>query len=265
MSFTAKWIVGSPSLLTHGAYNQPSSAPNYALSHQLEIPANLGTPGAINSVTQRQIERVGSSNIGPLIEGVEQSVPIPANGEALGVSAKVHDVDGVKNVEILYTVDIPRPEDDPAVQRVAMEDPDHDGVYEALIPAQPLKNVVLYWIVAEDTTGLRGRFPTNHLQRSHPLKLDPDNVSPADFRYLYYRHDSFAPQRNLHYQFFMHDLAETYLTFRRVMSRDLVDGSLVFENHQIYHGSGVRFSGSAWSRRAWNSIASSSDTLSKAP
>lgn len=254
VSFTAKWIVGSPSLLTHGAYNQPSSAPNYALSHQLEIPANLGTPGAINSVTQRQIERVGSSNIGPLIEGVEQSVPIPANGEALGVSAKVHDVDGVKNVEILYTVDIPRPEDDPAVQRVAMEDPDHDGVYEALIPAQPLKNVVLYWIVAEDTTGLRGRFPTNHLQRSHPLKLDPDNVSPADFRYLYYRHDSFAPQRNLHYQFFMHDLAETYLTFRRVMSRDLVDGSLVFENHQIYHGSGVRFSGSAWSRRAWNSI-----------
>lgn len=254
VSFTAKWIVGSPSLLTHGAYNSPSAAPNYAASHQLVIPANLGTPGAINSVTARQFERVGSSNMGPVIAKVEQSVPIPGATESLGVSAEVSDPDGVARVDVFFTGGIPRAEDDPIVQRIRMVDPDGDGVYEAVIPTQQLRQVVLYWIVAQDRLGLRGRFPADHLQRSHPLKLDPDDTSPADFRYLYYRHDAFSLARNLQYVFLMHDVAESYLTFRSLLSRDTVEGSFIFENNQIYHGAGIRFSGSAWSRRPWQSM-----------
>lgn len=251
VSMIAKWIIGSPVLLTHGAYNNPSGPPNYAGSHLLKVPATLGSPGAINSVTLRQIERVGEANLGPVIGRVRQSAALPPAGQDVVISARILDSDGVKSATLYYTLNNAREAGDPDVTAVAMDDPDGDGIYEGTIPAQPTRQLVLYWIEATDSLDVRERFPVDNLERSHPLVLEADEAYQADRKFLIYRHDGLAPANNLSYRFWMSRDDEAYLSSRRLLSNDLIEGSFLFENETLFQGARARFSGSPWARQGW--------------
>jgi len=82
--------VGSRTILTHDYQNLDTSL---AASHQLPIPENLGTPGAVNSVTLRQIARTGSENLGPVIWRVRQTPVVPAPNTPVTVTARLRPPD----------------------------------------------------------------------------------------------------------------------------------------------------------------------------
>jgi hypothetical protein len=251
VSFKARWIAGAPTLLTHGAY-LGSTAPSYAASHKLDIPPNLGTPGAVNSVTLRQIAGAGSRNQGPVIQRVRHEPAVPAASVPVQVTARVLDPDGVAAVTLHYMADTPRPEGDAAHLTIPMTDPDGDGIYAAEVPGQPLKRRIVFYITAEDSKGQEGRFPLDHVNRTHPLLLDPTSAGPNDHLYAIYRHDSApASGRRQSYRFWMHQANEAYLGSRPLHSNDMVDGSFIFQSTDVYYNAKARFSGSPWARQAW--------------
>ena len=254
VALKAKWVVGSPALLTHGAYNSPSAAPNYAGDHQLPIPENLGTPGAVNSVTLRHRETAGGGNLGPVVAEVMQDPAVPLEGESVTVRARISDADGVAEAMLHYTVDTPKAEGEAEVAAVALVGPDDAGFYEGVIPPQVMGRTVLFWITASDAVGNSGRYPHDPLLRTHPILLDPSAGDVNDQHYLVYRHDTTdGSPRNLSYKFWMHDVNENFLRSRRLLSNERVRGSFVFENNHIYYDSNIRFSGSPWARGRFSS------------
>lgn len=254
ISFLARWIVGSPTLLTHGAYIG-SAAPSYATSHRLEIAPRPGTPGEINSVSERQITLTGSPNLGPMIEKVDQDPALPAADQPVTVRAKVHDPDGVAAVMLHYSLDTPRPPESGLVS-LPMAGPDADGYYAVEVPGQSLRRKVVFYITATDAGGRAGRWPLDHLSRTHPLVLDPENASVNEARYAVYRHDSPHPLSKQSYRVWMHTANESILNSRRKLSNDYLEGSMVFNNRDIYHSTAVRFAGSPWTRpgNTWSNV-----------
>lgn len=254
VSFLARWQIGSPVLLTHGAYVS-SSKPSYAHSHRLSVPATLGTPGEINSATLRQIERTGSSNLGPVVYAVGHEPSVPRAERLVQVRAKVTDPDGVGKVTLVYSVGRPFPDDAPETVTVSMAGPDAEGFYQATLPAQPLNTIVVFSIRAVDGVGQTGRYPVDPMDRAHPLVADPALATVDDGRYLVYRHERVEPwevSSGLRYRFWIHEGVEAYLGSRLLLSNDVVDSTLVFEEEEVYYNTGLRFSGSPFARQRWN-------------
>ena len=248
VSFRARFVVGSPVLLTHGDYRGGEN-PDYAAAHRLAISETPGTPGAVNSVTLRQIERHGSANVGPTVTDVWHEPPVPDVGQAVTVYARIHDADGVASAELFHQTQQPGVND---IENVVLEDEVEKGVFSARIPAYPAGVSVLYWIVATDGAGQTGRFPLDRLTRTHPLVLDLDRTDPADHNYVVYRHESSQTTTTRpSYRVWLHDAQEEYLDQRRLLSNAAVSTTLLFNDRQIYHGVDLRFSGSPFARQKW--------------
>jgi hypothetical protein len=256
ISFNARWVVGSRTIITHGYQNMQT---NLAASHQLLIPENLGTPGSTNESALRLIARSGSGNGGPTISRIRHSPSVPQANETVTIEAKITDRDGVASAVVRYYVDTPGAQEG----ELAMTDPDGDSVYTAVIPGLALGRKVLFWIEATDASGADERFPADVTRRAHPLILDPTSPDPAVQRYLIYRHDTRAldtGNRSLKYRFLMSDLDESYLNTRILLSNDPVEGTFLFRTNDaayvddVYYGCALRFTGSPWARARWQSL-----------
>jgi hypothetical protein len=247
VSFNARWVVGSPRIITIGDYNvsQPSN-PGLAGSNAIPVPRALGTPGAANSVTLRQVAGTGSSNVGPAIDRVSHAPGVPQASEQVTVSARVRDPDGVSSVSLSYRTETPIG----AFTQVSMDDPDGDGIYTAVIPGQALNVRVLYFVEATDGSGSASRFPTDQFQRTHPPIVDPAAAQPNHRLYCMYRHDIRNVVTNDHsYRFVLNQATQDYLLSRRVHSNEMVDGTFVFGPGDVYYNSQIRFAGSPFLRR----------------
>ncbi len=250
IAFNARWVVGSRALLSRG-FNH-----GLARSHFLPIPATLGTPGAANSVSLRQITRSGSANLGPTIDKVSHTPVVPGAGQAVTVTARVRDPDGIRagTVRLRFALDTP-PATSGGFTNVTMTDPDGDGSYTGTIPGQTSGTRVLFFIEAQDNTAPRlpGRYPLDHTQRTHPTLLDPAAPALGDYRYAIYRHDVELPSTRFHsYRFVMHQANQDYLQNRPVHSNDLVDGTFIFGSDRAYYQSRIRWAGSPWLRSQGN-------------
>ncbi|MGQ9589451.1 MAG: lamin tail domain-containing protein [Planctomycetota bacterium] len=244
ISFKARWVVGSPTLLTHGYEHAMAKA------HALAVPPNLGTPGRLNSVTARLIAREGSANLGPVISDVKQSPIVPGAGEAVTVRARIADPDGVASATLYYSLGNPRTSGTPISMR-----PAGGGLYEATIPGQALGTRVVFSIRATDGLGKVGRYPLDVVSRTHPQVLDPDRPNVHDHLYAIYKHDVRdigAPY--LSYRFFMSDADELYLDSRANLSNDPIPGTFLWGAERIYYNSATRFSGSPFARGKWGSM-----------
>ncbi len=241
ISFKARWIVGSSSLLTYGYEHE------MARSHRLEVPEQLGTPGQRNSATQRLIDQTGGSNLGPVITGVVQDPVVPGAGEAVKVRARVLDSDGIGSVSLKYSLN--NPSTAPASAAMASLG---GGLYEGTIPGQALNTRVVFFIAAVDSAGRAGSYPADLKFRTHPLVLNPASPGLDEQRYLIYSHDVRNPATNFfNYRFYMTQNDQNYLSNRRLLSNESVPGSFVFGGGAMYYEAHTRFAGSPWARAGW--------------
>ena len=251
--YTAKWVVGSNRFLTIGDYStgQPHN-PGLASSRALTVPRDLGTPGAINSVTARQIQQTGTDNVGPAITDVRHSPGVPETNETVTVFARAVDPSGVNSMTIRYRTETPAG----AFSSRTMTDPDGDGIFSGTIPGQANGIRVVFFIEAVDNQGAPSRFPVDLMSRTHPPVVNPSSPGVNDHHYLVYRHDTRNVSTNRHsYRFVLNEAAENELFTRRALSNQMMRGTFVFGSGDVYYGSLVRFAGSPWLRggnRDWN-------------
>lgn len=131
---------------------------NWAPSKLPKIVAPTGTPGRTNDSY--------SANLPPVVTEVSRSPESPAPGQAVTVTARVADAEGVTNVALLWVV---VSNNGPGAEhRLEMRRTEGDaqaGRYEASIPGQHEGSLVRYRIDGRDTTGTRRLVPsTNDLR-----------------------------------------------------------------------------------------------------
>ncbi len=147
MRYKARWLHGcpEPDFRLNGNWLEATAV--------LPIPRNLGTPGARNSTY--------ITNAGPALYDVTHTPAVPAANQAVVVTAKVHDPDGLQSLTLYYRID-------PATSysSVTMKDDGtggdalaHDGIYSATIPGQSASTVAAFYLAAVDQQGAATRFP----------------------------------------------------------------------------------------------------------
>ncbi len=156
LRFKARWQRGWPEALLRVNGNWLEA------TGPLPIPANLGTPGAPNS---RYV-----TNAGPAIYQVTHAPAVPASAQAVVVSARAHDPNGVQRMMLYYRID-------PAATYSAITMQDNgaggdviagDGIYSASIPGQASGTIVTFYIAANDSQGVTTRFPAPLTNNSIP-------------------------------------------------------------------------------------------------
>ncbi|HTD66149.1 MAG TPA: CotH kinase family protein, partial [Candidatus Limnocylindria bacterium] len=122
---------------------------------RMEVPLNLGTPGARNSIAK--------TNSAPAIYAVVHSPVLPQTGDNIVITAGAQDPDGVANVTLYYRVDSASP---PAFTALAMNDNGtagdavaKDGIYSGMIPAQSSGTMISFYVEATDTKAATSQFP----------------------------------------------------------------------------------------------------------
>jgi hypothetical protein len=133
-----RWLRGHPGILFRLRGNWLEAVGN------LTPPVNCGTPGARNS---RAL-----SNAPPAIASVAHAPVLPAAGQPVIVTARVHDPDGLTSVLLRYRLD-------PATNLMAVPMVDDgtggdavpgDGLYSATIPGQAAGVLVAFHVQATD-------------------------------------------------------------------------------------------------------------------
>ncbi len=139
-TLTAKvrWLAGWPEVLfrLHGNYLE--------LPARMSVPRNLGTPGLPNS---RLV-----ANAGPAVYDVTHTPGLPRASQAVLVTCRASDSDGVSSVQLRYRVD-----PNVTLNTVVMRDDGlggdavaGDGIYSAFIPGQGSGTLIAFRIQATD-------------------------------------------------------------------------------------------------------------------
>lgn len=133
-----RWLAGHPEFLMRFKGNWLEA------SARLNIPTNLGTPGATNS---RAV-----ANLGPRITGVSHHPLLPNAGEEISVYAEVSDPGGLQVVALRYRLD-----PSPAATGLVMNDEGigadltaNDGIFSAKIPGQKAGDLIAFELLAQD-------------------------------------------------------------------------------------------------------------------
>jgi hypothetical protein len=144
-----RWLKGQPEVLLRLRGNWLENEVEMAL------PPNPGTPGALNS---RYI-----ANAPPAITGVQHSPVLPAAGQAVVVTARVDDPDGLSSVLLNYRLD-----PSATYATLAMKDDGTggdaiagDGIYSATIPGQASGTMLAFYVQATDVLAATSKFPSD--------------------------------------------------------------------------------------------------------
>jgi hypothetical protein len=241
VSLWARWQRGGSLLVAHGEWSVGKEHPfalyggnPLARGLRLTVPWNLGTPGAENTARRRLRDRTGSDNLGPVISEVRHVPASPANGEPWMVSARVQDADGIAAVTLHHGVG--------AAGEAMQETPLHDdgrhgdgdpgdGLFAVELPGFAARTRIVYHLEAEDRPGASRRFPVDAPARSRVFQVQGAPGPGADAARLIVDNRSLAELAN-----------------RPLHSNDLVAGTFLFKDEEVYHDVGIRYRGSHWGR-----------------
>jgi len=213
-----RWLHGWPEIVmrVHGNWMEATG--------RMTVPADLGTPGARNS---RAV-----NNAGPAIYQVVHNPIVPAANQAVVVTARVHDPDGLASVALNYRVD-------PATTYSTSPMTDNgtggdtiagDGIYSATIPGQPGATLVAFYVQATDSRGATTTFPNDAPARQCLVRFgDPMPTS------------SFGIYR----QWFTQSVVSNWFN-RPVLSNEDLDGTFVYGNFRAIYNFGSHFAGSPY-------------------
>ncbi len=238
VSLWARWRRGGSLLLVHGDYVAGNSM---AAAFSLTVPWNLGTPGAENSVRKRLRLATGSGNQGPVIDRVRHNPIVPLPNMPVTITARAQDSLGVASVQVYYR-------DTSALgdflSAELLDDGAHsdgaagDGIFGGEIPASAVVGTKrVFYVEAIDSAGATGRFPVDAPARTCLyIVADPPKAGLATVRTIL-------------------DAARTReLETRALHSNDLLDGTMIFNDSEVYYNVGIRYRGSPWGRPARGSF-----------
>lgn len=228
----ARWLSGSNALHISGHNNA------YGRTFWLPTPQQTGTPGSENSVRRSLREMTGGTNQGPVITDLRHEPAVPEESETVSFHARVTDSDGVQSVVLHYNRDSGNVEIENTHRVVTLLDDGSrndgepgDGHYSGDVPGFSNGSVVNFWIEATDNIGNRQNFPRGAPETEYSFVVDKPIES------LVHR-----------YRIVLNQDSQFTLKNRQVHSNDLVGGTFIFEESQVYYNVGYRYHGSPWNR-----------------
>ncbi len=219
ISAKARWLCGNRNLLVrlHGNYLEAVGT--------LDIPDALGTPGEQNSTY--------TVNCGPVIENTGHCPVLPEPGQAITITARVHDPDAVDSVTLYYRID-----PSTSYTYAAMNDSGwagdvlaDDGIYSANIPGKASGTMIAFYVEAEDSaasSALNG-FPAG----APALILVGDPLAPGVFG---------------NYKMWVNTANGNYWSNQPKMSNEMIAGTFVYGDFRVVYNAGIRMRGSGWIR-----------------
>ena len=213
ISFDARWVAGSPQLHTELYYKDA------ALTHIVQPPEKVGTPGARNSRFE--------DNMGPTFADLHHEPAIPKESQPVTVSVKPHDADGLGLVTLVWSAD--------GGDFVRSEmNADSTGEYSATIPGRDDGDVVQFYVEATDSQGAVSLYPPAGPDSRALYKVD------ADFRIDPLRHDLRI--------IMLDDEARDLHAVTEYIDNDLTGSTVIYRGREIFYDVGTRLKGSMFSR-----------------
>lgn len=210
VSFRARWLSGSNKLGTRGYYSRIAKA------HDLPMPQNLGTPGAVNS---------RFSTTGPSLSALRHSPMMPGVSQAVTVTCTAADSRPITGVTLNYSTG-------GAFTPVAMTNA--GGTWSASIPGQAAGTVVQFYVSAGNNAGGTSALPAA-AAASRALYIVQDgqasNLPAREFRIIMRPTESTAMFSSLN-----------------LLSNATTGGTLVVGGTDVFYNVGVRLQGSAAGR-----------------
>lgn len=219
----ARWLAGENHVIMRirGAYLEEMV--------ELPIPSNLGSPGAQNSQYD--------SNAGPSIERMIGHNPVfPANNQAVTITAKVNDNNGVSSVILKYRVDpsttissLTMKDDGSGVDAIA-----NDGVFSVSVPGKASGSRAAFRIEMRDANNQLTTYPATHLGEAL-IRWGEANLSSKTFNDV---------------RIWMTDANATYLNKNAysAWSDQTRNCTLVINGDRVIHNAGIRHRGSVFRR-----------------
>ncbi len=227
----ARWLAGSNAVHVCGHSNA------FGRTLYLPVPQMAGTPGRENSVRARLRLETGSDNLGPVISKVLHVPAVPGDLEPIHVRARVTDSDGVASVEAFHQKDRATTFESASLHDDGAHDDGDagDGLYGGEIPGYALRSLVNFYVEAKDSLGRTRTFPRTAPNRTLLFVIDtPIKSVLGRYRLLINNKEMNAPG--------------TGLTRRLLHSDELVRGSLIFEESEVFYDVGIRYRGSSFGR-----------------
>lgn len=214
VSYRARWLAGSPQV-NSAAYFQ-----KLARTTLLTVPTRHGTPGAANS---RRVP-----NAGPALTALKHSPVIPRTNEAVTISVRARDPDGVASAMLNYRVN-------PAATFNSLSMTQQlDGSWSANIPGQTAGKIVQFYVSAQDVPGAVAFAPAQ------------GPASRALFQVADTQTNRFAAHELRLIQL---DADRDYLlNATNVMSQERLGGTVIYDRSEVFYDARVRLHGSAASR-----------------
>lgn len=215
-----RWLRGWPELILRLKGN------GFELPGVMEVPTNLGTPGARNSQA--------IANAAPALSQVQHQPVLPPANQPVTITARVDDPDGLKSLTLWYRLD---PGTD--YRSLGMNDDGSNGdalrgdrVYSAVIPGQALGTLVAFYLEASDgtTPPATARFPAEAPAQECLVRFG--EPTPAS---------GFGS-----YHFWMTDKNLKLWINRPSLSNERVEGTFVYGNFRAIYNMGGKYSGSPY-------------------
>ena len=211
ISFRAKWLAGSRQV-NHRLYFSRAS-----YTTVLDAPQTFGTPGAVNSVYV--------ANHGPTYEKLGHSPIVPAPSQAVTVTVRATDPDGIAAMTLRYNFN------GGAWNNVTMT-AGAGGLYTGTIGGQS-SGVVQFYVEGRDSLGATTFFPADgpSSRALYQVVTPPGGVSLETIRLV------LLPADN----------SRLFSATER-MSNNRVGATLVRGTEEVFYDVGVRQTGSRWVR-----------------
>ncbi len=191
---------------------------------RMSLPTNLGTPGQPNSRAK--------ANIGPSIADVSHAPILPTASQAVVVSARVTDPDGINAPRLFYRID-------PAAQFTSLLMNDSgtggdavagDGIWSASIPAQAAGNLAAFYVQATDKAAplATANFPADAPARECLVRWG-ETQTPGTFAT---------------YRIWMTQATIDTWSQREVLNNAPLDVTFVYGDKRVIYNVGALYSGS---------------------
>ncbi len=217
ISYRARWAGGGNRLQTRLYFNRG------ARQEILPMPVSGGTPGLVNS---RFV-----ANAGPTFTAATHAPAVPTVSQPATVSVRVADSDGVASATLNYSVN------EGTFVPVTMTN--SGGVWSGTVPGQAASAKVQFYVSAADSLGATATFPAGG---AASRALIPWNDSQAALVL-----GTGARPHNIRIVMTNTDSA-ALLALNNVMSNEYKPCTIIYDERDIYYGTGVHLKGSEHGR-----------------